>query len=150
MERVSTPYLQYHGVGNFYQKKDIQKSEQFYIQANEKVFSLSRYNSHSYQSNILSIIDNYNKIKLILEELNAILVLVEPEDMSLNLGLAGKDLSHHRNLFSTMFKVSKLKKYSTIYEIIDEFIEVRKEYYVKRKALMLQKMKNNAIWESMD
>lgn len=50
------------GLGNFYQKKDSQKSEQFYIQANEKVFSISRYNSHSYQSNILSIIDNYNKI----------------------------------------------------------------------------------------
>ena len=50
------------GLGNFYQKKDNQKSEQFYIQANEKVFSISRYNSHSYQSNILSIIDNYNKI----------------------------------------------------------------------------------------
>ena len=50
------------GLGNFYQKKDSQKSEQFYVQANEKVFSISRYNSHSYQSNILSIIDNYNKI----------------------------------------------------------------------------------------
>ena len=50
------------GLGNFYQKKDSQKSEQFYIQANEKVFSISRYNSYSYQSNILSIIDNYNKI----------------------------------------------------------------------------------------
>ena len=50
------------GLGNFYQKKDSRKSEKFYIQANEKVFSISRYNSHSYQSNILSIIDNYNKI----------------------------------------------------------------------------------------
>jgi DNA topoisomerase-2 len=35
----------------------------------------------------------------------------------------------------------KLKKYSTIYEIIEEFIEVRKDYYVKRKELLLQKMK---------
>ena len=50
------------GLGNLYQNKDSQKAEQYYIEANEKVFSISRYNSHSYQSNILSIIDNYNKI----------------------------------------------------------------------------------------
>ena len=50
-----------YGLGNFYQKKDYLKSEKYFIDANAKVFSISRYNSHSYQSKILSTIDNYNK-----------------------------------------------------------------------------------------
>ena len=49
------------GLGSYYQKKDDQKSEEFYIQANQKVFGFSRYNSHSYQANILAIIENYNQ-----------------------------------------------------------------------------------------
>ena len=50
-----------YGLGNFYQKKDEPKSEKYFIDANTKIYNISRYNSHSYQSNILSIIDNYNK-----------------------------------------------------------------------------------------
>ena len=50
-----------YGLGNFYQKKDYLKSEKYFIDANAKIFSISRYNSHSYQSKILSTIDNYNK-----------------------------------------------------------------------------------------
>lgn len=50
-----------YGLGNFYHKKDNLKSEKYFIDANTKVFGISRYNSHSYQSKILSIIDNYIK-----------------------------------------------------------------------------------------
>ena len=35
------------------------KSEECYIKANDKIFSIARYNSHQYQENIILIIENY-------------------------------------------------------------------------------------------
>ena len=51
----------FYGLGNYFQKKNKTKSEEFYIKANDKIFSIARYNSHQYQENIILIIENYLK-----------------------------------------------------------------------------------------
>ena len=49
----------FYGLGNYFQKKDPSESEKFYIQANDKIFSIARYNSHLYQEHINSIIESF-------------------------------------------------------------------------------------------
>lgn len=51
----------FYGLGNYFQKKDKAKSEEYYIKANDKVFNIARYNSHQYQENINLIIESYLK-----------------------------------------------------------------------------------------
>jgi tetratricopeptide (TPR) repeat protein len=51
----------FYGLGNYFQKKNKIKSEEYYIKANDKVFNIARYNSHQYQENINLIIESYLK-----------------------------------------------------------------------------------------
>ena len=51
----------FYGLGNYFQKKNNIKCEEYYIKANDKIFSIARYNSHQYQENINLIIENYFK-----------------------------------------------------------------------------------------
>lgn len=51
----------FYGLGNYFQKKNKTKSEEYYIKANDKVFNIARYNSHQYQENLNLIIENYLK-----------------------------------------------------------------------------------------
>jgi DNA topoisomerase II len=39
----------------------------------------------------------------------------------------------------------RLRKYNNIYDIIDDFIKVRKEYYEKRKSLILEKLQKTIV-----
>jgi len=43
-------------------------------------------------------------------------------------------------------RYDKIKKYNTVTEIIDDYYEVRLEYYDKRKEYLLNKMNNKKIW----
>ncbi len=49
----------FYGLGNYFQKKDPNISEKFYIKANDKIFSIARYNSHLYQEHINLIIESF-------------------------------------------------------------------------------------------
>ena len=51
----------FYGLGNYFQKKNKTKSEEYYIKANDKVFNIARYNSHQYQENINLIMDSFLK-----------------------------------------------------------------------------------------
>lgn len=51
----------FYGLGNYFQKKNKTKSEEYFIKANDKVFNIARYNSHQYQENINLIIESYLK-----------------------------------------------------------------------------------------
>ena len=51
----------FYGLGNYFQKKNKIKSEEFYIKANDRIFNIARYNSHQYQETINLIIQNYLK-----------------------------------------------------------------------------------------
>ena len=51
----------YFGLANYYQKKDKNKSEDYFVKGNSEIFKSSRYNSHDYQQRILKSIEAYKK-----------------------------------------------------------------------------------------
>ena len=51
----------YFGLANNYQKKDKNKSEDYFVKGNSEIFKSSRYNSHDYQQRILKSIEAYKK-----------------------------------------------------------------------------------------
>ena len=60
----------YFGLAIFYNKKDQQKSENFYELGNKEIMDSLRYNSFEYQSDIVNIMDCYNKNFLDRETIN--------------------------------------------------------------------------------
>lgn len=51
----------YFGLANYYQKKDKNKSEDYFVKGNSEIFKSSRYNSHDYQQRILKSIEAFKK-----------------------------------------------------------------------------------------
>ena len=130
----------YFGLAIFYNKKDQQKSENLYELGNKEIMSSLRYNSFEYQSDIVNIIDCYNKNFLnkkqkdetegdknffILGTPRSGTTLIESFIASNNKVTSGGELLSARNLISDFVK-------NINNQSIDEFVRNFRQTYLGR------------------
>ncbi len=130
----------YFGLAIFYNKKNQQKSENLYELGNKEIMSSLRYNSFEYQSDIVNIIDCYNKNFLnkkqtdetegdknffILGTPRSGTTLIESFIASNNKVTSGGELLSARNLISDFVK-------NINNQSIDEFVRNFRQAYLSR------------------
>lgn len=130
----------YFGLAIFYNKKNQQKSENLYELGNKEIMSSLRYNSFEYQSDIVNIIDCYNKNFLnkkqkdetegdknffILGTPRSGTTLIESFIASNNKVTSGGELLSARNLISDFVK-------NINNQSIDEFVRNFRQTYLSR------------------
>ena len=130
----------YFGLAIFYNKKNQQKSENLYELGNKEIMSSLRYNSFEYQSDIVNIIDCYNKNFLnkkqkdetegdknffILGTPRSGTTLIESFIASNNKVTSGGELLSARNLISDFVK-------NINNQSIDEFVLNFRQTYLSR------------------
>ena len=130
----------YFGLAIFYNKKDQQKSENLYELGNKEIMSSLRYNSFEYQSDIVSIIDCYNKNFLNKKQIDETegdknffilgtprsgTTLIESFIASNNKVTSGGELLSARNLISDFVK-------NINNQSIDEFVRNFRQTYLGR------------------
>ena len=71
------------------------------------------------------------------------LVELTDEDLITKFQLTSKINGSNMHMFD---RYGKIKKYANPYEVIDDYFDVRLEYYDKRKAFILDKMAKKKLW----
>ena len=130
----------YFGLALFYNKKNQQKSENLYELGNKEIMSSLRYNSFEYQSDIVNIIDCYNKNFLNKKQIDETegdknffilgtprsgTTLIESFIASNNKVTSGGELLSARNLISDFVK-------NINNQSIDEFVLNFRQTYLSR------------------
>ena len=130
----------YFGLAIFYNKKNQQKSENLYELGNKEIMSSLRYNSFEYQSDIVNIIDCYNKNFLNKKQIDETegdknffilgtprsgTTLIESFIASNNKVTSGGELLSARNLISDFVK-------NINNQSIDEFVLNFRQTYLSR------------------
>ena len=140
----------YFGLAIFYNKKNQQKSENLYELGNKEIMSSLRYNSFEYQSDIVNIIDCYNKNFLnkkqtdetegdknffILGTPRSGTTLIESFIASNNKVTSGGELLSARNLISDF-----IKNFNS--QSVDEFVQYFRKTYLGRTNFLRGKHEN--------
>jgi len=130
----------YFGLAIFYNKKNQQKSENLYELGNKEIMSSLRYNSFEYQSDIVNIIDCYNKNFLNKKQMDETegdknffilgtprsgTTLIESFIAANNKVTSGGELLSARNLISEFVKKSNSQS-------IDDFVLNFRKTYLNR------------------
>ncbi len=140
----------YFGLAIFYNKKNQQKSENLYELGNKEIMSSLRYNSFEYQSDIVNIIDCYNKNFLNKKQIDETegdknffilgtprsgTTLIESFIASNNKVTSGGELLSARNLISDFVK-------NINNQSIDEFVRNFRQTYLSRTNFLRGKHEN--------
>lgn len=77
---------------------------------------------------VVSATNNLSYLNKRLNDLNAIIVYVQPNNIKLSSDEHGSDLSHHLSLMNYCYETSTVKMFKCTYDTIDNVIEEIKEY----------------------
>jgi DNA topoisomerase II len=129
------------------------KSDNASVVSKTKIKQTKKRASAKKQISILKDYNNYstsNNINIEIILMPGMLDMLEKTQYKPHISMIEKELNLVSSPKSTsnmhMFDVhQKLRKYSTVYEIINEYMGIRLEYYAKRKAYIIKKLEREMM-----